>query len=218
MTLAVALILLVAAPVCAGTGELQWGTCAGQFITDSAAAAVPSGSRVELWDVGGMPPRLLATAVIGDGSQPAGQFAATAVLDVAEYVLQVRVFDTAAPLSGAPASCAVVAPGFDTAAPAGLFASLDPFDASLICIDSAQIPDQAYAAGQGGCSASLTAACADFVQPWGVDVLDISAAANSWPHAAPTDSVDAIYDLNRNQQISVIDLVMASSQWGQVCL
>jgi len=204
----------------AGSGVLNWSTCAGQTLLGPTGTALPAGSLVELWDVSTRPPQRLDTAVIGAGGQPAGRFADSVILNLASYTLQVRAYSAAAPVHGAAASCAMLRPGFapPPTSASGLAVTLDALAPTDVCIDGAQIPATAYAAGAGGCQAPVLPVCGDFTNPWGVGLEDINAVAAHWGETAAPGSLNALYDLNDDYLIDIVDIMITATQWSWVCL
>ncbi len=82
-------------------------------------------------------------------STQTGKFVANESLPEGGYTLQIRVFNVSDPYTGDMASCAVVV-GANGRGTAGIPLNLSTTPAS-ICFPSAEIPDQVYVPGVGGC-------------------------------------------------------------------
>ena len=72
-----------------------------------------------------------------------------------------------------------------------------------------------YSSGSGALNfaTSLGPICPDFVAPAGVGVEDISVISSLWGQAAGPP-----YDYDGDSVITMVDIMQATSQWGQNCL
>jgi len=197
--------LLLVFPVYAD-GTLQYGTCGLEQIADIDGSPVAAGSLVQLWDTS-TGQIIDDTAQIGDGiiGSPPGRFAANVSLPDGNYNLKIRVYNTASP-DGSPSTCAVVVGGSGRGS-AGIDVAISAGSPQTVCFNSAQIPNQSYVSGEGGCSAS--AICPDFDAPLGVVGLeDVQAVAGHWRQA------DTNYDVDGDGDVDVADIERVVAAWG----
>jgi len=144
-------IMLFLAPSAYADGTLQYSTCGTEEILDIGGSPVAVGSLVQLWDTNTN--QIIDSTQIGNGiiNTPPGRFAANVSLPDGNYNLKIRVYNTASP-DGSPSTCAVVVGGSGRGS-AGINVTISAGSPQSVCFNSAQIPDQSYVSGVGGCSA-----------------------------------------------------------------
>lgn len=90
---------------------------------------------------------------------------------------------------------------------AGIDVSISTGSPQNVCFNTAQIPNQSYVSGEGGCSVS--AICPDFDTPLGVVGLeDVQAVAGHWRQG------DTNYDVDQDGDIDIVDIERVVAAWG----
>lgn len=207
----IALVCLAATILPASAAStLQWGTCSAVpgplgLITDATHGGnlVPAGSLVELWDSAGGS-QLVAESAIGAGivGHPPGRVEAIQNLPDGHYVFRMRVFNVPDPYQPGLTSCAVVV-GATGAGTPGVDITLSGLLPASICFPSAEIPNQPYEPGVGGCGT---------LSPLGVTIVSFEAFSTEHGVLLRWETASEI----QNRGFNVYRAESESGPWDQI--